>query len=198
MLICKSFKVEGFPLSPVHPVPLPPVSLRHMAMSAQIELDAGMLLESWSGPIYMETMKQVQVIFPFAPSSFPPSLLMSSFFWAKISAKSIGVLFDKWTIDPVLIGNPFSTVECSGMGSGLHICSGGPAGSQCLHIINSSSLSPLICSCILSDQAYHGPLHLSPSIQMKNDLAKWAVLTECHPVVAHSFPCYGRSLVYTH
>lgn len=159
-----------------------------------------MLLESWSGPIYMETMKQVQVIFPFAPSSFPPSLLMSSCFWAMISTKSIGVLFEKWTIDPVLNEKPFSTVECSGMGPGLHICSGGPAGFQSPHIINSSSLSPLVCSCILSDQACCGPLHLSPSIQIKNDLAKRAVLhaPDCpHPIVAHGFSCYGGSLVYT-
>lgn len=110
------------------------------------------------------------------PHPFFPSLPMSSCFWGMISAKSIGVLFEKGTIDPVWNDNPFSTVDCSGMGPGLHICFGGPARSQCPHIINSSSHSSLICSCILSDQPCRVPLHLSPSIHMKNDLAKWAVL----------------------
>lgn len=64
-----------FPPKPSSPTTLcpflHPVFLHHLAMCAQIGLDAGMLLESWSGPIYMETIEHVQVIFPFSPSSFP-------------------------------------------------------------------------------------------------------------------------------
>lgn len=112
--------------------------------------------------------------FHWLPPSLPPHVFMLLSY--DLNAKSIGVLFEKWTIDPVLNDNSVSTVECTGMGPGLHICSGGPAGSQCPHIINSSSHSPLVCSGVLSDQACCDPLHLSPSIEMKNDLAKRAVL----------------------
>lgn len=151
-----------FSSTPAKLYPFPPrVFLHHLAVSAQIELDAGMLLESWSGPIYMKTMKKVQVIFPFAPSLPPHGFMLLSY---DLNSKSIGVLFETWTIDPVLNDKQFSTVECTGMGPGLHICFGRPAGFQCSHIIDSSSLAPLVCSCVLSDQACCDPLHLSPSI----------------------------------
>ncbi len=147
--------LQSFPSEFHFPVSTPPWTPYFLSFSWIVPVAGRVLVESWSGCIYMETIEHAEVISPSYPL-FPPHplALLSCYLFPSLR---IAVPLEKRIIDPAR-SSRLSTVECREWSPDfISACEQQPSlNAPCLHIISSSTFAPL---------------SLHPSIQRRPDVA---------------------------